>query len=177
MIAGSKRVVRTRPDLVLLDLHLAQFDGLQVVAGVRHTLPACPFLVLSAYCDDFTVYRVERAHVQGFVDKNLNTVNSLREAISAVAAGGVYFSESFQRLKRARRENPGAFDKVLSERETAVITLIGRLLSYSEIAQKLGISPATVEKHRFNILRKLNLRTTADLVRYAREHGFNFDQR
>jgi DNA-binding NarL/FixJ family response regulator len=170
--SAIRAVVRARPDLVLLDLQLPGLDGLAVVAGIRQTIRDCRFLVLSSYCDDFTVYRVERAQVQGFVDKNSTTVTCLHDAIAAVAAGGVYFSDTFRRLKLARRENPRAFDKVLTERETTVTALTGHLLADSEIAQQLGISPATVQKHRGNILHKLNLRSKAELERYARDHGF-----
>jgi two-component system NarL family response regulator len=106
------------------------------------------------------------------VDKNTNTVEILKEAITAVGKGRVYFSETFKRLKAARHENPRSFDKLLTARERAVLPLLGEPLDDVEIAQRLGVTIGTAEKHRFNIRRKLGLQSSAELTRYAREHGF-----
>jgi DNA-binding NarL/FixJ family response regulator len=129
-------------------------------------------LVLSSHCDEFTVYRAEKARVHGFVDKNTNTVESLKEAISKVVRGKTYFSESFLRIKAARHSNTASFDKVLTDRERSILALIGEPLSDAEVSVRLGISIDTAQKHRFNILRKLGLQTTPELIRYARIHGF-----
>src|SRR5690606_1022258 len=102
-------VTRTTPDLVLLDLHLPNIDGSGVVEAVRQIEPETKVLVLSSHCDEYTVFRAERAHVQGFVDKNTNTVEGLKAAISAVAAGRVSFSPAFQRIKNARLKDPQSF--------------------------------------------------------------------
>ncbi len=165
-------VAAAHPDLVLLDLHLPNLDGFGVVSEIRKAAPKVRVLVLSSHCDEFTVFRAERAHVQGFVDKNTNTVATLKEAITAVTDGRVWFSEAFQRAKSARHRDPRSFDKLLTDRERDVIALVGAPLSDANIAIRLKISVETVEKHRFNILRKLELSSTAELVRYAREHGF-----
>ncbi len=165
-------VTETRPDLVLLDLHLPNLDGFGVVEQIRKILPNIRVLVLSSHCDEYTVFRAERARVQGFVDKNTNTVEALKNAIATVADGRTSFSPAFQRVKAARRADPLSFEKVLSDRERTILSLIGEPFTDDEIARRLSISTATVEKHRFNLLRKLELRTTAELVRYAREHGF-----
>jgi DNA-binding NarL/FixJ family response regulator len=165
-------VIKTFPDLVLLDLHLPNLDGFGVLEALREAVPLVRVLVLSSHCDDFTVYRAEKARVHGFVDKNTNTIETLKTAVAAVAQGRTYFSESFLRIKDARFQNTRSFDKLLTDRESAILTMIGEPLSDAEIAARLEISTGTVEKHRFNILRKLGLQTTAELGRYAREHGF-----
>lgn len=165
-------VVETAPDLVLLDLHLPNLDGFGVVEALRQASPHVRILVLSSHCDDYTVFRAEHARVQGFVDKNTSAVAALRQAITAVAEGRVYFSEAFLNVKAARHRNPHSFDKLLTERERAVLALLGEPLSDGEAAGRLGISKETVEKHRFNILHKLGLQSTAELVRYAVQHGF-----
>ncbi len=162
----------TAPDLVLLDLHLPRLDGFGVIAALRQTAPDLRILLLSSHCDEYTVYRAEHAHVQGFVDKNTNTVATLKEAITAVSGGRAYFSATFKRVKTARHENAQSFDKILTDRELAVLMLIGAPLTDGEVARRLGLSVGTVEKHRFNILRKLGLQSTAELVRYALDHGF-----
>jgi two-component system response regulator NreC len=170
-------VARTHPDLVLLDLHLPSLDGFGVVEAVRKKAPNVKILVLSSHCDEYTVFCSERAHVQGFVDKNTNSVAMLKSAIGAVAEGKVWFSEAFRRQKAARHQDSQSFDKVLTERERAVLTLVGLPLTDAEVSVELGISEETVEKHRFNILRKLDLHSTTELVRYAREHGFTLSAR
>ena len=165
-------VTKLAPDLVLLDLHLPNLDGFGVVEAVQAAAPKVKILVLSSHCDEYTVFRVERARVQGFVDKNTNTVKVLKAAIGAVAQGKTFFSETFVRIKAARHVNPQSFDKLLTDRERAVLALIGEPQSDREIAARLGISAETVEKHRFNLLSKLALKSTTELARYAREHGF-----
>lgn len=165
-------VRETKPDLVLLDLHLPNLDGFGVVEAVRKALPDTRILVLSSHCDEFTVFRAERARVQGFVDKNTNTVATLQEAIGAVIHGRVWFSDAFRRVKAARHKDPFSFDKLLTSRERTIVALVGEPLNDDQIAQRMSISVGTVEKHRFNVLKKLGLANTTELVRYAREHGF-----
>lgn len=170
--AAVELVRQVSPELVLLDLHLPKLDGFGVVEAIRRRSPQVKILVLSSHCDEFTVYRSDRARVQGFVDKNTNSVAKLKEAIAAVASGRVWFSEAFLRAKSARHRDPNSFDKLLTDRERDVVALVGVPLTDGEIAQRLGIAPETVEKHRFNILRKLGLQGTVELTRYARDHGF-----
>ncbi|MSU65140.1 MAG: response regulator transcription factor [Opitutus sp.] len=165
-------VARTSPQLVLLDLHLPFLCGFEVVEEIRKTAPDVRILVLSSHCDEYAVFRAERAQVNGFVDKNTNTVATLKEAISAVAQGKAWFSETFRKVRAARKKDPNSFDKVLSDRERAVLALLDEPLSDEKGARRLAISEETVEKHRFNILRKLDLSGTTELVRYARQHGF-----
>jgi DNA-binding NarL/FixJ family response regulator len=170
-------VAGSAPDLILLDLNLPGLGGFEILGKVRQIAPKTRFLILSSHCDDFTVFRAERAHVNGFVDKNTNTVAALKAAIEAVDRGNTWFSDTFLRVKAARHRNPRSFDKLLTGRERAVLALIGVPYSDPEVAQRLAISRETVEKHRFNILHKLDLATTSDLVRYAHEHGFTLGAR
>ena len=165
-------VLQAAPDLVLLDLHLPNLDGFGVVEALQQATPGIRILVLSSHCDDYTVYRAEKAHLQGFVDKNTNTVAILKKAITAVSQGRTYFSTEFRRIKEARHGNPHSFDKLLTDRERGMLALIGEPFHDREIATRLGLAEDTVEKHRFNILRKLGLQGTAELVRYAQDHGF-----
>jgi DNA-binding NarL/FixJ family response regulator len=166
-------VTKAKPELLLLDLHLPNLDGFGVVEEIRRTLPDVRVLVLSSHCDEYTVFRADRARVQGFVDKNTNTVDALKKAIEAVAAGRTSFSPAFLRSKKARHDDPQSFDKLLTDRERTILSLLAAPMTDPEIATRLSISNETVEKHRFNLLRKLGLSTTMELVRYARDHGFN----
>ncbi len=165
-------VKETKPDMVLLDLHLPNLDGFGVIEEIRKFAPDVLILVLSSHCDDFTVYRAEKAGVQGFVDKNTNSVEALKEAIGLVSRGKTSFSEAFKRIRAQRHADPQSFDKVLGNRERTVLALVGQSLRDNEIAERLGISEQTVSTHRLHIIRKLGLTNTTELVRYARDHGF-----
>lgn len=167
-----KLVREMQPDLVLLDLHLPGLDGFGVIESIRKDSPETRVLVLSSHCDEYTVYNSERAHVAGFVDKNTNSVATLKSAIGDIAKGKAWFSEAFLKIKAARRRDPKSFDKLLTKREGAILALIGQSLTDAEIGRRLEISWQTVEKHRFNLLKKLDLKSTAELARYAQEHGF-----
>ena len=165
-------VLEMKPDLVLLDLHLPNLDGFAVVDALQLAMPRVRILVLSSHCDDYSVFRAEKARVHGFVDKNTNTVAVLKEAITAVGEGGRFFSATFRRIKAARHRDTHSFDKLLTDRERTVLALIGEPLNDPEIAARLGLSEETVEKHRSNIRHKLDLHGAAELVRYAQDHGF-----
>ncbi len=165
-------ILRERPEVVVLDLSLPDMDGFTVVDRVLKAMPHLRILVLSAHCDDYTLFRVDQTGVHGFVDKNSNTVSTLKEALVAVSEGRNYFSAAFQEARQARRTNPSSFVKVLTEWERAVLSLIARGMSDDEIGECLSISPRTVQTHRSNMLRKLNLKGTPKLIAFGIEHGF-----
>lgn len=173
--SGTQAVEQIRelkPEVVVLDLSLPDLDGFTVIDRVLLAQPDLRILVLSSHCDDYTLFRVERAGVHGFIDKNTNTVETLREALLAIASGRIYFSAAFQEARLSRRSDPQSFTKVLSERERAVLSLIGQGLSDEEIGERLTLSARTVQSHRSNILRKLGLKNTPKLIAFAIEHGF-----
>jgi DNA-binding NarL/FixJ family response regulator len=170
---NAKRVIRdTVPDVVLLDLHLPDGDGFEVVEFARTCKPIPRVLVLSAHSDDYTLFRVEQCGAQGFVDKNTQSLKTLRLAFAALARGENFYSRAFLEAKQARVSNPHIFTKILSERECAVLSLIGHSQTDEEIAQRLGISPTTAQTHRSHIMRKLGIAGSTKLMQFALEHGF-----
>jgi DNA-binding NarL/FixJ family response regulator len=174
--AGSGReallvVPAALPDLLVLDIHLPDMDGLDVLRFLRRKRALLKALLISSYFDDYTLCRIEQATVQGFIDKSTNTVVELGLAISAIEGGATYFPSLFTEARRAHSRNPFAFDKLLTDREQTILSLVGEPLSDAEIAAQLGLSPETVEKHRFNIMRKLGLRSRAESARFARRCG------
>lgn len=171
-VTAVEMILRLKPDVVLLDLSLPDMDGFNVVDRVTAKLPSVRILVLSSHCDDYTLFRVDQTGVHGFLDKASNTVEMLRDALREVDAGRCYFSETFQRARLARRQDPNSFLKVLSEWERAILALIGQGLSDAEIATRLNIAPSTAQKHRSNLLRKLGVKNTPKLIAFAIEHGF-----
>ncbi len=171
-------VLRTKPGMVLLDLHLPNVDGFGVLDAIQMQHPLARVLILSSHCDEYTVFRAEAARVvRGFVDKNSNSIGTLKAALREVAEGRNWYSAAFRRARLARLRNPDSFDKLLTSRERAVLALVGEPLTDAEISKRLGISVETVEKHRSNMRRKLGVVSMADLARYAREHGFTLTAR
>lgn len=171
-VKAVELILELSPDVVILDLSLPDMDGFNVVDRVFASMPSLRILVLSSHCDDYTLFRVEKSGVHGFIDKNSNTVETLQDALSAIAAGRIYFSAAFQSAKLARRTDPRSFTKVLSEWERAILSLIGQGLSDEEIGARLNLSHRTVQTHRSNILRKLDIKGTPKLIAFAIEHGF-----
>ena len=146
-------------------------DGFEVLRSVRRKRALLKTLVISSYFDDYMLCRIERAGVQGFIDKSTNTVSELSLAITEIERGSTYFPRPYTEASRAHSRNPIAFDKVLTDREQTILSLVGEPLSDAEIAVQLKVSPETVEKHRFNIMRKLGLQSRAESARFARRCG------
>jgi DNA-binding NarL/FixJ family response regulator len=171
--AAINEIMRTKPDAVLLDVNLPDLDGFRVLEILREA-NCCPqwAVLISAHCSDLMVSLAEHARVQGFLDKLGTSTAILREALEAVKAGRCYWSRNFSEMRAMRHRDPNAFDKILSDREITVLSMLGVLLSDKEIGHRLNISWETVAKHRFNIFRKLGIRSKLDLIRYARDHGF-----
>ncbi len=165
-------ILRTAPDVVLLDIKLPDLDGFAVIESIRKAGCRARVLLLSGSCDDHTVYLVERAGVQGFLDKPTSASAALGAALIILEKGGTYFSQAFCWAQKERRANPRAFDKLLSDTEQRLLLMFGELLTDAEIADRLQISELTVEKHRFNIRGKLGLHSKAELTRYILDHGF-----
>lgn len=170
--AGVQLVSQLRPDLVILDLGLPDMDGFAVASVIQKAIPTTRIMVLSGLLDDYTVFRVEKAGIHGFVDKNSNTITQVRGALDAIASGRTYFSPAFNMARLARRTDTASFEKVLSESEQEVLSLIGEGLTDEEIGIRLGISPTTAQTHRSNILQKLHIKGTPKLVAFAIRHGF-----
>ncbi|MCF7687510.1 MAG: response regulator transcription factor [Cephaloticoccus sp.] len=165
-------ILGEQPDLLLLDLQLPDMDGFTIIETVRKILPKLRIIAITSAQGDYTLYRVERAEIDGFVDKNANSLESLRGAIEMVGRGKRYLAPSFLQAKAKRLANPGSFDKVLSERERVVLGLIGQSCSDDEIAKRLKITAKTSATFRQRIMRKLDMHSTPKLMRFAIENGF-----
>lgn len=160
------------PDLVILDLVLPDGDGLDLLPDLFALAPGAKIIALSSHIDEFTLHRALSSRVHGILDKNEQPVRILREAITAVLGGQQYVSSLVQRLKASVRANPAAFDKILSDREQGVLRLVGEGLTNDQIATRLKISASTAKNHRLNIMAKLDMHSTPQLIRYAIEKGF-----
>jgi len=161
-----------QPELILLDLALPDRDGFDLLDDLTVACPHSKVIGISGYSDEFTLHRVGQSKLSGFVDKKEQTVEQLAMAIRAVMGGERYFSPAANRVWMALRNNPAAFNKILSAREQHLLGLFGRGLSNGEIAAAVNLSELTVRNHRCRTMAKLGLRTSAELIRYALEKGF-----
>jgi two-component system response regulator NreC len=169
---GERICSQRKPDIVLLDLVLPDGDGLDWLDRIFTAAPRTKIIVLTSHADEFTLHRALRARVHGFVDKTEQPLHLLGEAIATVMSGRPYFSSAAQRIRSALRGDPAAFDKILSDREQELLGYFGEGLSNAEIAERVGLTQGTVKLHRRNIMGKLNVHSTPQLMRYALEKGF-----
>ncbi len=161
------------PDIVIVDISLAQGDGLELVRDVHAQRPELPMLVLSMHDELIYAERLLAAGASGYIMKHAAS-DQLLIALRQVLSGDVYLSESLAaNLGRGGMQGtsggPGSADPIerLSNRELQVLSLIGRGQSSREAADSLGLSVKTVETHRQSLKRKLNLLTNAQLLQYA----------
>jgi DNA-binding NarL/FixJ family response regulator len=162
----------TRPDLVILDILIPRLSGIQIAKTVLGEMPKTRILAISSETDIKTVYQIHQLRVHGFVDKNEASVAILTEAIRSVCDGKRYLSESLRMTVQKLRADPKAFQKILTRREQEVLTQIGAGLSDAEIGRILGLSDTSVQSHRRNLFRKLDVHNTPELIRFAHDAGF-----
>ncbi|MFM7752156.1 MAG: response regulator [Opitutaceae bacterium] len=161
-----------KPDVCVLDAKLPGLNGVDVLRRVAAKLPAMRVLVFSGYESPSLVREMIEAGAHGFVEKTAGLVE-FRRGLGTISQGGTYFGPKVAALLRAVVTNPGATPsgEMLSAREREILQLVAESHSTKEIAAKLAISAKTVDNHRTNLMRKLNLHDVAGLTRYALEQG------
>lgn len=177
---GSEALLLTqklRPDIVLMDLSLPGLGGIEATRQIRERLPDVRVVVLSMYDSEEYVFRVLRAGASGYVLKQ-STSTELVLALHAVAGGSTFLSPSISQILISdyvhRAETKTSEDEtlsVLTPREREVLQLIARGLNNRQIAERLHISIKTVETHRGNMMRKLDVHDRAGLVQFAIDSG------
>lgn len=159
-----------RPDVIVLDMAMPELSGLQAISEILRRSPATKILALSMYDEPTYVRGAIRAGAHGYMLKNAVEVD-LAQGVRRVAAGHQYLSESLLAAKvldREDSENP--LDR-LTNRERQILELIAQARSNKEIAKILDISVNTVNVHRTNLMKTLNLHSTAELVLFGVKHG------
>ena len=151
------------PDVILMDINLADKSGIELCAAVKKQYPAVFILGLSTFNQPSFIQKMMEHGASGYVLKNVSR-EELLEAIQCVAKGKTYFSHEAARALRAAPD-PGV--PVLTRREKEVLSLIAEGLTNAEIAERLFIGVTTVDTHRKSLLAKLGAKNTALLVRIA----------
>ncbi|MFZ6743891.1 response regulator transcription factor [Undibacterium sp. JH2W] len=157
-IAASKPI-----NLILMDINLGTGNGISLTARFKAEYPHIAVIMLSMHEKTEYVNQSMQAGARAYVLKDAPAVEII-EAIDTVIAGGTYFSTG---LKKQSANSDSDSGQMLTQREKSILTCIATGKSNKHIARDLGLSVRTVETHRLNIKRKLNIEGQADLIRYA----------
>jgi DNA-binding NarL/FixJ family response regulator len=164
-------VQRVRPDVVLLDLSMPTLNGIGAVREISRVAPDVKVIVLTMHTEEHYILEALRAGVKGCVSKT-QAPEHLLQAIREVCRGGVYLSPSVSGVVvqgyLANTEMP--YDP-LTDRERQVLQLIAEGKTTKEVAVILGVSAKTAESHRSSLMSKLDIHSTAEVVRYAIRRG------
>jgi DNA-binding NarL/FixJ family response regulator len=167
---------KTPPDVVVMDVAMPLLNGLEATRQILKALPSTRVLVLTSYGDDDCVQQLTEAGVSGYLIKQ-TAANDLVKAIREVQKGNAFYSPTIaKRLRDKCREafahgQPVRRNIELTSREAEVLQLIAEGFSNKQIAAELTISIKTVEKHRQQVMNKLNIHDIAGLTRYAISKG------
>ncbi|MDP2715472.1 response regulator transcription factor [Rheinheimera sp.] len=160
-----------QPDLLILDLVLAEGDGLQLIKHLRTQGSKLPILVMSMYDERLFAERVLRAGANGFINK-ADAISNIIPAIRRVLKGRIYVSEQVSELLitanvNGKNSQGSAAETKLSDREMEIYMMLGRGYSTKRIAKELHLSPKTIDSHKEHIKEKLNITDNNSLIQRA----------
>ncbi len=166
-----------RPDVVVMDIAMPMLNGLEATCQIISDGVPTKVLILSSYADDEYVHQLTDAGASGYLVKQ-EAASELIKAVREIAKGNAYFSPSIlKRLLDLYREShnkvrpPGHLIEHLTSREQEVLQMVAEGYVNKQIAATLNLSIKTVEKHRQQLMDKLNIHEIAGLTRYAIAHG------
>ena len=161
-----------RPEVVVMDIAMPQLNGLEAAAQITRRDKRTGILILSMYSDEEYLVRALTAGVRGYLLKDSAEPDLVR-AVRSVAAGKTFFSPAIMDMllddyvvRLQQQETQDSF-ALLTDRERQVLQLLAEGNSNKEVAAVLRLSVSTIETHRLNLMQKLNLHNTAELVLYA----------
>lgn len=168
--------IELRPDVILMDIGLPDLSGIDATREIKKHAPDSAVVALTIHEDEEYFFKMLEAGANGYVPKRA-APEELLTAIRAAATGQVYLYPSLAKLlvrdflSGGRPSSESQLDSELTDREQEVLTYLAEGANNEEIATALVISPKTVARHRENIMRKLNLHSRSELVRYAIRKG------
>jgi DNA-binding NarL/FixJ family response regulator len=178
---GDEAIARfpaCRPQVVVLDLQIPGPNGVEVTANVLQSDPSARVLILSASGEQSDVLEAVKAGATGYLVKSASRPE-LIDAVRRVAAGDSVFTPGlaglvlgeYRRMSEPESREPDQPE--LTERETEVLKMVAKGMSYKQIAERLVLSHRTVQNHVQNTLRKLQMHNRVELTRYAIEQGLD----
>jgi DNA-binding NarL/FixJ family response regulator len=165
-----------RPDVVLMDIAMPNLNGIEATAQITRRNPDIKVIILSMYADEGYILRALGAGAKGYLLKE-STESDILPAVRSVVAGKPYVTPSIARvlledyIRVLKQNNATDSYDLLTEREKEVLQILAEGKSNKEVAQLLNLSPHTVDTHRTNLMQKLNLHNTAEIVLYAVRKG------
>ena len=187
-LQALEKAKETQPDIVLMDITMQDMDGIEATLQLKKLYPGCQILVLTVHADKQYFMKMLEAGASGYITKQA-AADELVSAIKAVAAGHVYLQpalarwllEDYQQLSKgvalptpdeiSEKEKDAIGLDILSERERQVLELVGEGLNNHDIGKQLGLSPKTIARHRERIMKKLNMHSRTELVKFAIRTG------
>jgi two-component system response regulator NreC len=177
-VEAAQLAERLQPDVMVVDLMMPGLNGLEVTQLVGERAPQTQIIILSAFDNEAYVTEALGSGAAGYVLKKSSAAD-LVQAVHEVVAGRRYLSpalseraiEAYVRYVQQIRDSALDPYDTLTPREREVLHLAAEGHTNAEIAERLSISPRTVETHRANMMHKLGLHTSTDLIRYAMQHG------
>lgn len=165
-------VAKEKPSLVILDLNMPGYNGLQCLQKIKASYPGVKVMVLTNYNQPTLVEEVKKMKADGYLIKN-SSATGLKEAVVKILSGEKHFPDIS--ALRKLPDDSYFFDDFLkkfqlTKREVDIIRLICEEMSTKEIASKLFLSELTINTHRRNILRKLEIKNVAGLMNFAKQH-------
>jgi two-component system, NarL family, response regulator NreC len=182
------RAIESHPDVILMDITMQGIDGMEATRRLRMLCPECLVLALTVHDDKQYLMQMLSAGASGYITKQA-AADELVEAIHTIASGNVYLQpalarwllEDYQRLTRQAISSPPVSQEttdgnvigleVLSLRERQVLEMIAQGISNQEIGQRLELSHKTISRHRERIMKKLNMHSRTELVKFAIRTG------
>jgi two-component system response regulator NreC len=171
-----RKAIELRPEVVVMDLMMPKMNGIEATRRLRAELPEAKILVLSMYDDEEHVQLLLANGASGYMLKKA-TSDELIRALREVVAGGMPLDPSVAAkvvkdyVRRVQGDEEPGESADLTPREVEVLKLVAQGLNNQAIADQLGLSRKTVDVHRANLMRKLDLHTVTELVKYALRRG------
>lgn len=167
---------RLQPDIILMDITMPDMNGIEATKQIKKVLPDVKVLVLTMHEHDEYIFQALRAGASGYMLKEAADTE-LISALHVILSGQFYLSPAAQSvmvgdyLQRSRTGDEKDSYSSLTEREREILKLVAEGFTNNQIAERLVISPKTVDTHRTHIMDKLNLHSRAELVKYAMRRG------
>ena len=162
------------PDIILLDIVLPDTTGVEIARKVRKEKPGIKILAISAENTSEIIHSMIDIGIEGFISKRQGSSGDIAEAIHTIMDGYEYFGSDISKIiydVYVSRKNTTNTPPEFTEREKEIISLCRDGLLGKEIADRLNISPRTVDNHKNNIFKKLGINNTIEMVQYATKYG------